>query len=85
MQLHGDELLEALVNLEWLLRRETVEQTHKAYLVCEAQAVMIASTRGYLCQIPLGQRAVPDQLPSGVFVMLHRNLSTKNGPLFFLD
>ena len=47
-----------------LLNRETLEDPHKAQLICEAQALRIPATPGDLRQVCLGQGQLADQLAS---------------------
>ena len=62
--LQRDEAQQLFADLERLLNRETLEDPHKAQLICEAQALRIPATLGDLRQVCLGQGRVVDQLAS---------------------
>ena len=59
--------------------RETLEDPHKAQLICEAQALRIPATLGDLRQVCLGQGRVVDQLASRR--KNHGQVSRKTGVL----
>ena len=77
--LQRDEAQQLFADLERLLNRETLEDPHKAQLICEAQALRIPATLGDLRQVCLGQGRVVDQLASRR--KNHGQVSRKTGVL----